>query len=52
MSDPLKININHSNLNLKVNGRIYSEEEAFLENLDPYQKKLENEYESGYKEGS
>lgn len=51
MSDPLKININQPNLNLKVNGRIYSEEEAFLENLDPYQKKLENEYESGYKEG-
>ncbi len=51
MSDPLKINIKQSNLNLKVNGRIYSEEEAFLENLDPYQKKLENEYESGYKEG-
>ncbi|HVO73944.1 MAG TPA: FliH/SctL family protein [Ignavibacteriaceae bacterium] len=51
MSDPLKINIKQSKLNLKVNGRVYSEEEALLENLDPYQKKMENEFESGYKEG-
>jgi len=51
MSDPLKINIKQPKLNLKVNGRVYSEEEAFLENLDPYRKTLENEYGSGYKEG-
>jgi flagellar assembly protein FliH len=51
MSDPLKINLKNSKVNFKLNGRLYSEEEAFSTELDPEQRKLNAQYESGYKEG-
>jgi len=51
MSNPIKINVKQPKVNLKINGKLYSEEEAFIEYLDPDQQKLHDQFESGYKEG-